>query len=178
MQLCSIQYTLLRWLMNVDPIKLALYKQKFKVRCSKFECHEDIHFKTQPGPVVKNATPRPPAGNWTHALLISRPTMLYQLSYRSRCWQLRHEFCIYIYIYTCTCISLIYPYNLPALPHIYIYTELTPKLSAMASVAQLVERWSRDPEGMGSIPSRRPWSCIFHNWSCLSLKMYIFTSQI
>ena len=25
--------------------------------CSKFECREDIHFKTQPGPVAKNATP-------------------------------------------------------------------------------------------------------------------------
>ena len=29
--------------------------------------------------------------------------------------------------------------------YIYIYTELTPKLSAMASADQLVERWSRDP---------------------------------
>ena len=29
-----------------------------KVRCSKFECREEIHFKTQPGPVAKNATPR------------------------------------------------------------------------------------------------------------------------
>ena len=26
----------------------------------------------------------------------------------------------------------------------------------------------------GSIPSRRPWSCIFRNWSQLGLKMYIF----
>ena len=25
-----------------------------------------------------------------------------------------------------------------------------------------------------SIPSRRPWSCIFRNWSRLGLKMYIF----
>ena len=25
----------------------------------------------------------------------------------------------------------------------------------------------------GSIPSRRPWSCIFRNWSRLGLKMYI-----
>ena len=30
-----------------------------KVRCSKFECREEIHFKTQPGPVAKNATPSP-----------------------------------------------------------------------------------------------------------------------
>ena len=58
----------------------------------------------------------------------------------------------------------------------HIYAELAPKLSATASVAQLVERWSRDPEGAGSIPSRRPWSCIFRNWSRLSLKMYIFTT--
>ena len=26
---------------------------------------KDIHFKTQTGPVAKNATPRPPAGNRT-----------------------------------------------------------------------------------------------------------------
>ena len=57
-----------------------------------------------------------------------------------------------------------------------LYTELAPKLSATASVAQLVKRWSRDPEGAGSIPSQRPWSCIFRNWSRLSLKMYIFTT--
>ena len=29
--------------------------------------------------------------------------------------------------------------------YIYIYTELAPKLMATASVAQSVERWSRDP---------------------------------
>ena len=40
----------------------------------------------------------------------------------------------------------------------YIYTELAPKLSATASVAQSVERWSRDPG----------------NWSRLGLKVYIF----
>ena len=34
---------------------------KVKVRCSKLEFREDIHFKTQPGLVAKNATPRPPA---------------------------------------------------------------------------------------------------------------------
>ena len=43
-----------------------------------------------------------------------------------------------------------------------IYTELAPKLTATASAAQTVERWSRV---VGSIPSRRPWSCIFRNWS-------------
>ena len=29
----------------------------------KFECQKDIHFKTQLGPAVKNATPKPPTGN-------------------------------------------------------------------------------------------------------------------
>ena len=77
---------------------------KFKVRCSsKFESREDIHFKTQPGPVV---------------------------------WMCGN--------------------TLPALPYIYIYAELAPNLSATTSVAQLVERWSRNPDGAGSIPSRRP----------------------
>ena len=42
---------------------------KFEVRCSKFECREDIHFKIQPGPVPKNA--KIPTGNWTRALWIS-----------------------------------------------------------------------------------------------------------
>ena len=37
---------------------------KVKVRSSKLECQlEDIHFETQPEPVAKNATSRPPAGN-------------------------------------------------------------------------------------------------------------------
>ena len=31
----------------------------------KFECQKDIRFKTQPGPIAKNATRRPPAGNWS-----------------------------------------------------------------------------------------------------------------
>ena len=39
--------------------------------------------------------------------------------------------------------------------YIYIYTELAPKLSATASVAQLVEHWSSNPEVAGSIPSRK-----------------------
>ena len=29
--------------------------------------------------------------------------------------------------------------------HVYMYTELAPKLTATASVAQSVDRWSRDP---------------------------------
>ena len=36
---------------------------------------------------------------------------------------------------------------------INIYTELAPKLSATASVAQLVEHWSSNPEVVSSIPS-------------------------
>ena len=38
---------------------------RFSVNSSafQFECQEDTHFKTQPGPVAKNATPRPLAGN-------------------------------------------------------------------------------------------------------------------
>ena len=42
---------------------------KVKVRC-KFKCGKDIHYKSQSGPVAKNATPRPPTGNWTCALWI------------------------------------------------------------------------------------------------------------
>ena len=44
-------------------VQLCLIAEIFKLMCSKFECREDIHFRTQPGPVAKNATPRPPAGN-------------------------------------------------------------------------------------------------------------------
>ena len=48
---------------------------KVKVRCSRFECREDIHFKTHPGPVGKNATPtpRPPAGNWIQRVQVQFP---------------------------------------------------------------------------------------------------------
>ena len=37
---------------------------------SEFECQKHVYFKTQfqPGPVAKNATPRPPAGNWTQLI--------------------------------------------------------------------------------------------------------------
>ena len=55
---------------------------------------------------------------------------------------------------------------------IYIYIQYARMLQTTASVAQSVERWSRDPEVAGSIPSWRPWSCILCNW--LSLKMSIF----
>ena len=36
---------------------------------------------------------------------------------------------------------------------IYIYTELTPKLTATASVTQSVERWSRDPGSRVQFPA-------------------------
>ena len=36
----------------------------------------------------------------------------------------------------------------------YIYTELTPKLTAMASVAQSVEHWSRNPGSRVQLPAR------------------------
>ena len=40
--------------------------------------------------------------------------------------------------------------------YIYIYTELAPKLSAMASAcSSVVEHWSSNPEDAGSIPSRK-----------------------
>ena len=43
---------------SVDCLLLILEKRlclcmKVKVRCSKFECREDIHFKIQPGPDAK-----------------------------------------------------------------------------------------------------------------------------
>ena len=52
-------------------------------------------------------------------------------------------------------LSLIYPHTSPALPpiYIYIYTELAPKLTATASVAQSVERWSRDPGSRVGFPT-------------------------
>ena len=56
---------------------------------------------------------------------------------------------------------------------IYIYIQYARMLQTTAFVAQSVERWSRDPEVAGSIPSWRPWSCIFRNWSLQGLKMHI-----
>ena len=43
--------------MLIFGIYTRCQQMKVKVRCGKFECREDIHFKTQP--VAKNATPRP-----------------------------------------------------------------------------------------------------------------------
>ena len=53
---------------------------------------------------------------------------------------------IILYSYT----SLVLP---PIYIYIYIYTELTPKVTAMGSVAQLVEHWSRDPGSWVQFPA-------------------------
>ena len=59
--------------------------EQVKVRCSKFECREDIHFKTQRGPVGKMQLQGLRLGiePVSSVSLESSPT-LYQLSYRSR----------------------------------------------------------------------------------------------
>ena len=57
-----------------DQIMHLQYKQTVYMYCiyidwcfkGKFECQKDIYFKTQPGPVAKNATRSLLAGNWTH----------------------------------------------------------------------------------------------------------------
>ena len=49
-------------------------------------------------------------------------------------------------------IQYMYPYTSPALPPI-IYTELAPELTAMTSVAQSVECWSRDPGSRVQFPA-------------------------
>ena len=54
---------------------------------------ENMHFKTQAGPVVKNATPRSPAGNRTPNPG-SLPTELQKLN----CHELGCEFCILIQV--------------------------------------------------------------------------------
>ena len=65
------------------------------LKLGKFEFQKDIHFKTQPGPVAKNATPRPPFGNRTRdpGSLEQRSTDWAMIS---RCRELGCEFCIYI----------------------------------------------------------------------------------
>ena len=62
---------------------------------SKFECRKDIHYKTQPGPVAKNATPRP--SDWeSNPRPLDYQTSALPLSYRSRCRQLG----LIMYIFT------------------------------------------------------------------------------
>ena len=57
---------------------------------------------------------------------------------------------------------------------IYIYTIYThahgKRLLQLSRQSVMVQR----SRVAGSIPSRRPWSCIFRNWSRLGLEMYIF----
>ena len=43
--------------MNSKLLNQKAKYSKVQVKCSKFEFREDIHCKTQPGPVAKNATP-------------------------------------------------------------------------------------------------------------------------
>ena len=50
----------------------------------------------------------------------------------------------------CKILCLIYPYTSLA---IYIHTELAPKLTATASAAQSVERWSRYPGSRVQFPA-------------------------
>ena len=52
-------------------------------------------------------------------------------------------------------IALIGPYTscTGITTYIYIYTELAPKLTATASVAQSVERWSSDPGSRVQFPA-------------------------
>ena len=57
---------------------------------SKLKYQKDIHFKTQPGPVAKNATPKPLAGS-----LDQRST---DWATEAVAWSMR-AYSIYIYIY-------------------------------------------------------------------------------
>ena len=62
---------------------------------------------------------------------------------------------------------------------INIYTELAPKLSATASVAQLVEIGLVIQRSRVRFPAGRPWSCIFRNWSRFgSYNVYIYDTRI
>ena len=58
--------------------------------------------------------------------------------------------------------------------YIYIYTELAPKLTATISVAQTVERWSRDPGSRVQFPAGGLGVAFFATGPGLVLKMYIF----
>ena len=73
--------------------------------------------------------------------------------------------CIYIYIYTeLFCIYI----------YIYIYTELAPKLTVTASVAQSVERWSRDPGSRIQFPAGDLGVAFFATGSSWVLKCISF----
>ena len=66
-----------------------------QVMCKKFECREDIHYKTQTWTSCKNATPRP-SGWESNTRSLDYQNSALPLSYRSRCRQLEREFSIYI----------------------------------------------------------------------------------
>ena len=67
-----------------------------------------------------------------------------------------------------------YPYTSPALPPTYIYTELAPKLTVTASVAQSVERWSRDPGSLVQFPAGGLGVACFATCPCWVLKCISF----
>ena len=63
--------------------------------CRKFECCRLYIIRPQPGPVVKNATPRP--SDWeSNPRPLDYQTSALPLSYRKCCRQLGREFSIYI----------------------------------------------------------------------------------
>ena len=58
----------------------------------------------------------------------------------------------------------------------YIYTELAPKLTATASVAQSVERWSRDPGSWARFPAGGLGVAFFATGpKCISFRNCILT---
>ena len=71
---------------------------KVKVRCSKFECREDVHFKTQPGPVAKNARVQFPAGGLGVAFFATGPGWVLKCI-SSRHSNLLHLTLTFIYIF-------------------------------------------------------------------------------
>ena len=61
----------------------------------------------------------------------------------------------------------------------YIYTELAPKLSTAASVAQRLSTGLVIQRTRVRFPAGRPWSCIFRNWSQFgSYNVYLNDTRI
>ena len=58
--------------------------------------------------------------------------------------------------------------------YIYIYTELAPKPVATVSVAQSVERWTRDPDSRVQFPAGGLGVAFFATGPDWGFKMYIF----
>ena len=101
--------------------------------CRKFECRKYIHYKTQTGTSCEKC-------NSKAFRLGIEPATSGLLDQCSTNWATEA-------VADNLGASSVYLIN--------IYTELAPKLSATASVAQLVEHWSSNPEVAGSIPSRK-----------------------